>query len=525
MYKNRDELQAFMIKDGDNWILSAIHNKPHEALEDSCDTLKFYLDNLASKLGIDPAQQKFDGFPIYYRTHFIKTGMTFTEALSRLDTEVKLLEDKYKNILYSAAYFGANRWIVSAQEIPKRIITVPSSADTPAPLIFTNFGTSVCISYITELVQVDAYVSRKGAIWTTPYNNIETNWIPPTIVSKGERTTSGEITNIIIPASRSDLVSEVLFSGTFIVLQSNTSDPTAIRILYICGASDSVPAADRTPYSLKGSFSTVASSGQITVDTDDDTTIISNRTTGGNVLNGFPRFVQTFRYGDYSYIYIIPTSNVEGDTYSTRKTQRSFQINTIQTLKYDHKEQESKALSKSLQGNVTIEGIDGSVYLDSASYMDMVPIESNMVGMVLVDRPSTNPEEGNIIFRKSLDGYNWFEPYGSVDYGIVQRAITGYRFDYPTFAPVATGYICFFCTNYDYATSSNIFYALSKDWGASWYVPSEQLDILGTFPKLVKMPNGSLYLLYWGEAGDGIYQVKINVSTGRVTTEGGATPL
>lgn len=471
-FLTRFQLQEYMIKEGENWILSYLHNRPHDYMAANSDILKARMDALSGKLGLSPSQEKLDGFPIYQGAYFIKTGNTFVEALSILDRQIKELEDWYRLVLYEIASRGAADWIVVPAQEPLTIIS--DTVSNPAPLYVADFGPFVWAIYPGN--------SKQGIIYRT--NDIEAGW------------------------SRNSLTVEDIFGVAYSLEKHAVSILLPLgssTALLLCGANHEVQSTSYQYY-LKRATGTV----------DNNTSSITFDSTGSSYpstyiiktdIGAFTRYLTSAYVNNKYYIYIMPTTD-ERDSYLLNRDQRLVKVSDIQIIQYDELSGGYDDL-----GRLYIEGTNGNAEVEFISSMEIKKVGDDLYNMILAD------ENGDIVFRESSDGLNWYALSGAANDGIVQAAPVGYNLDYPTFIPISTGYLAFYNSNYQDGVLDNIYYAESRDGGLNWTTPGNQLGITGIFPQIIKTRNGGVYLMYWDSKG--VELLRLFISTKRTYTAGG----
>jgi hypothetical protein len=473
-YKTRAELQAYMIQDGENWILHNLHNRPHDEISDNCDELRTREANLAGKLGLSPAQKKLDGFPVWYNTYFVRTGMTFVQALSTLDYEIKLLEDMYRIILFNTAARGTLDWEVTKSD--KAIPVHTDTAASPGSISLANFGSFLWILYPGQ--------SKNGVILVT--EDIQAGWA---LSSKTLASIYGTAFSLE-EHGNSILYSYDAYGARMITAAFNETGTEGYT--YYLKSSEGTVGYDSKSI-------TFASEGTA----DPASQIIKND------LTKFVRSISAVNNQSTAYIFVDVTSDTR-ESYVLPRESRLFDVDESIVLVWPNTDASYTVSSTS----TTIEGIDGAAIIQHYSHKEIREIEDGAFGMVLAD------EFGNLVFRESTDLFNWDAVVAASNDGVILDAVSGFDFDYPTFLPVGSGYICFYNTNYNNGTLDDIHYAISRDNGLTWEVPSQYLDIVGVFPKLVRTRNGSIYLYFWTTTGISFY--RLFITTEQVATAGGA---
>lgn len=473
-YKTRLELQPYMIQNGENWILSLIHNRPHSYLADNSDFLMNALNNLSGKLGLSPTRSKMQGFPIYHNTYYVKTGMTFIEALSVLDAEIKVLEDLHTSVLADLAIQGAVDWII---ELTDSILVVNDTDSYPEPLKIHDLGTFFWLSYAGD--------QEKGKIWIT--ENMESDWY---LSSKTIESIFGisyslekHTNSLLTPISN---YTAVLLGNAF-----NETGETGYNF-YIKRTSGTID------YDNK--YIDFESEG-----TDSPSSYINDY----NIQKNF-RYMTSINTDTYGLVYLVPTDTTD-QSYVLERPDRLIPIADLLVYRFLLSGGTINGQDHELVLPL-IEGTGSDLQVPYISYLEPRLIGNDRFGMVVCDNL------GNLIFRVSTDGLTWNSPVGAADDGIFVPFTYAENIDYPTFLPVNDGYVCFFNTNYQNGVLDDIHYAYTRD-GINWTIPSTPLGIEGIFPKLVKTRNGGMYLLYWNNKG--IQMLKLHLSVERTYTVGG----
>jgi hypothetical protein len=471
-----------MILTDENWILSQVHNHPHDALAENSDYLYTSLTNLSGKLGLSQLQKKLDGFPIWHNTYYVRTGMTFVEALSTLDNEIKALEDLHRTVLFNLAFGAAIEWTTS---ISQEVTVISDSVSYPDYIQVTDLGSFLWLLH--------PGASRTGVIYKT--DNLKSTW------STVNKTVAG------IFGEAYALEKHTL---PFLVMSTNE-----VAHLF-CGAYNETTESGKAYY-LKGTYGYV-DYGSGSIGFESEGTSQASQYILLSELGTYIRYNQTMFTSDYAYLMLF-THQSDDWSYLLDREDRLLSSSDTHIYRYTRGSSvpsmnSTDPITNRDQMELYVQGIDGNARIERFSHVEIKPVKNNKWGMVLVD------EYGNLVYRENDQDTPevWTRISGAVDYGVIQRKVTGYGFDYPTFLPVYDGFICFYNTDYRNGTLDDIHYAFSRN-GTTWEIPPTYLGITGIFPKLIQTRNGTIYLLYW--TGSGIKLVRVYLSTNRTVTIGG----
>jgi len=472
-YKTKTELENYMLKDGDvpfwekNWILSTIHNRPHNILSDNSDALKNRLDIISGKSGISYTQRKMDGFPIWTGTSYVLTGHTFVDALSVLDSEMKNLENEFREVLISLARREAEKWVIKTSSLSVPLVETDT---VPAPIGLLDLDSFVTI-IIPDQTESELFYCNK----------IEGNWVKYSKTVQeilGQNFSTEKLTSVLF-----NFVGDykVRMVGTY--YDSNQTYSNYVK-------------------SVAGIVDPTAEDPLLMEESNDSIVHYFTNIPEDLCVSGRPNKVDI----ENNRIIYFPCTPSISDIYSTDRNARLMPVSELRVI--DYPKSEFKLDNREL--GIYIEGVPDQI--DYISSYDIKRTTNNEFAMVLVDG------KGNMLFRKSIDGVNWYIPPNySANACLLENSDT-VNLDFPTMIPYNNGYLVFYNTDYEMGILDTLGYIYTED-GINWELPEEFFDIQGVFPKLLKRRNGDIYLLYFDSGG--ISTRKLYIHTGRTFTVSG----
>jgi hypothetical protein len=476
-YLDKNELETYMIKDGDNWILCSTHNVIHEKLEEDSDELKTRIDNLADKLGLSIYQKKIPGIPIFTSTNYIKTGNTFVDGISVLDRELRVLEDLNIEVLNQRAISGANAWSITRAEDAAQIIDLTNS-DYPSQFKVIDLGSIMWL--INQDGDFNIYTGDDNA----------SKWLlSSSVVNKFKLAfTLEKITSCSLI-----LAGNPYLAGTYYDQYTPVGGVTFPNYLKL----------------VRGTLTGTDSISFPSETSSAPSNYVIDRTNSD--MNYVRQTYSTYNLAGKILEYLIPTIS-SNPTYSEDRIYRMVLPEDIVVYEIDItanlQDEDGKVPAEKTIG-IYVEG--QGVDFNYISSMDMTQITDTKIGMVFSD------ESGNIYFRSSYDGINWYED-ATIPSIIVDASLyPTYNFDYPTLIPIANGGILVCYNNdYTYGTYDEISYSFFRTGESVWTTPllSEQINVTGIFPKLIKRSNGKIYLFYRTE--DSIDMLPLLLTTTRI---------
>lgn len=478
-YKSRTEFQADELQNGENWILSSVTNRPHNVLSDNCDYLRERVGNVASKLGLDSNQEKLDGFPIFHGTHYVKTGMTYTQALSTLDREIRILENLYRFYLETQLMREALEWTLGVSDA--QLVVIPDTTSYPGPIKINDFSNFLTLSYNNNNNNILTYMTGDDAEQGWKYYTSLTDIFPKSCFALEKPTT----TQLFYTPTSASTSRVDLFAGyTHELAGTENLSVTPNFVKYTGGTlnyTNNTITFDVTTNSAAANYNPQS----VILDLD-------------YILYDYIRFITSFRLGTTNFFYLLPTS-IDYKNYSTGvldRAKRLVKVSDILSYAYTPGDIANRTVTK----GINIEGASGD-YLDYISYLEIKVISGTEMGMVVCDH------EGKIWYRTSSDGINWNQVSGAFADGLIASSTNT---DFPTFIPLFGGAICIFNTDYNQSVLDDLYFSYTRD-GKTWTTPTS-LGVAGMFPVLITRRNRNFYLYFFSINGIEIRRIFVGTS-------------